>query len=165
MSSLALRQYRIHKSPFAHNYLVLYDDDGKLVKEMHGLAYDPVNERYVGKGRSSDYLRAQDTKGRSEYNLPGQHEKILLHRPGDDLSTEWQTLLDTRDKINSKGLTYIGAGSDMNGPKDWDAPVPDVISGNSNSVNRTLLDALRIPVPSMPHWRPGKRTRFCGRKS
>jgi hypothetical protein len=44
----------------------------------------------------------------------------------------------------------------MNGPRDWDAPVPDVISGNSNSVNRTLLDALRIPVPSMPLWAPGK---------
>ena len=63
---------------------------------------------------------------------------------------------DTGDKINRKGLTYIWAGSDMNGPRDWDAPVPDVISGNSNSVNRTLLDALRIPVPSMPLWAPGK---------
>ena len=79
-----------------------------------------------------------------------------MDRPGDDLSKEWKTLLDTGDRINRKNLTYNKAGSDMNGPRDWDAPVPGVISGNSNSVNRTLLDSLRIPVPSMQLWAPGK---------
>ena len=45
MSSLALRQYRIRvphsgEVPFAHNYLVRYDDDGNVASELHGLAYD-----------------------------------------------------------------------------------------------------------------------------
>jgi hypothetical protein len=161
MSSIALRQRQIEvkpigEIPFAHNYLVRYDDDGNVVSELHGFGYDPVTNEYTEIGRSSDYLRTREFSGKSRWNLPGQHEKILLHRPGDDLGAEWQALRDTGKKIDSKGLTYIWAGSDMNGPRDWDAPVPDVISGNSNSVNRTLLDALRIPVPSMPLWAPGK---------
>jgi hypothetical protein len=161
MSSLVLRQYQIKDSPFgeipfAHNYLVRYDDNGNVVSEMHGLAYDPVEDQYKAVGRSSDYIRSREFGEKSYLNLPGQHEKVLIDRPGDDLSTEWQTLRDTADKIDGKGLTYIWAGSDMNGPRDWDAPTPDVISGNSNSFNRTLLDALRIPVPGMPFWAPGK---------
>ena len=114
MSSIALRQFQIKDTPFgeipfAHNYLVRYDDDGNVVSEMHGLAWDPKKGAHVAVGRSSDYLRALEFSGKSYLNLPGQHEKILLHRPGDDLSAEWQTLLDTGKKIDRKGLTYIWA--------------------------------------------------------
>lgn len=162
MSSIRLRQFHIKETPigetpFAHNYLTLYDDNGNLVSEMHGLAFDPKEKRYVPVGSPSDYLRFQEYPGgKSGLYLPGQNEKVLLDRPGDDLSKEWETMRATGEKINRKNLMYNKAGSDMNGPRDWDAPVPDVISGNSNSVNRTLLDSLRIPVPSMPLWTPGK---------
>jgi hypothetical protein len=114
MSSIALRQFQIKDTPFgeipfAHNYLVRYDDDGNVISEMHGLAWDPKKEAYVAIGRSSDYLRTWESPGKSNLNLPGQHEKILLDRPGDDLGVEWQTLRDTGKKIDHKGLTYIWA--------------------------------------------------------
>ena len=43
MSSIALRQhvFNVGHSPFAHNYLVFYDDDGNIVGQFHGLAQDP----------------------------------------------------------------------------------------------------------------------------
>ena len=38
--AIALRQHmlKVGDSPFAHNYLVFYDDDGNVVSEFHGLA-------------------------------------------------------------------------------------------------------------------------------
>jgi hypothetical protein len=33
--------------------------------------------------------------------------------------------------------------------------VPPVIAGNSNSVNRTLIDAMGLRLPSMPTSAPG----------
>jgi hypothetical protein len=36
-----------------------------------------------------------------------------------------------------------------------DAPVPPVIAGNSNSVSRTLVDAMGLRMPSMPYMAPG----------
>src|SRR5258708_35696754 len=98
MSSIALRQHQIKDTPigeipFAHNYLVRYDDDGNMVSELHGLAYDPVKDEYVSVGRSSDYLRFQeDVPNESRLYLLGQHEMSLLDRPGDDLGAEWQTV-------------------------------------------------------------------------
>jgi hypothetical protein len=45
MPSIALRQYKIGSLPFAHNFLVLYDDQGKVVAELHGLPADPISGR------------------------------------------------------------------------------------------------------------------------
>ena len=56
MSSIAQRQYTFGVGPFkfAHNYLVVYDDHGKVVAELHGLAKDPVSGEFRSFGRSSD---------------------------------------------------------------------------------------------------------------
>ena len=81
MSSIALRQFHIvdtpiGETPFAHNYLVRYDDNGNWVSELHGLAYDPVKKEYVPVGGPSDYLRVQEYTGsKSRLYLPGQNEK------------------------------------------------------------------------------------------
>ena len=75
MSSIALRQFQIKDTPFgeipfAHNYLVRYDDDGNVVSEMHGLAWDPKKEAYVAIGRSSDYLRTREFSGEERLEPP-----------------------------------------------------------------------------------------------
>ena len=55
MSSIVARQHRLYvgQSPFAHNFLVLLDDDGNRIAELHGL---PVNAKgeVLDKGRSSE---------------------------------------------------------------------------------------------------------------
>jgi hypothetical protein len=44
MSSIALRQYTFGVGPFtfAHNFLVLYDNQGNVVAELHGKPADPA---------------------------------------------------------------------------------------------------------------------------
>jgi hypothetical protein len=87
-------------------------------------------------------------------NVPGQQEKILW-QGSDDAMARWQAAKDAASEINRRNLTYNLWGSDLNGPQDWDAPRPPVIAGNSNSVNRTLIDAMGLEVPGMPTMAPG----------
>jgi hypothetical protein len=44
MPSIALRQYtfKVGPLPFAHNFLVLYDDQGNVLAELHGKPADPT---------------------------------------------------------------------------------------------------------------------------
>ena len=154
MSSIALRQhiFKVGHSPFAHNYLVFYDDQGNIVGEFHGLAQVPDSGEFVDFGRSSDYLKA--TTDKTMYR-EGQPESTLWQGPYDEAMARWRVAEDARDQINSRKLTYNLWGSDLNGSRDWDAPVPPVIAGNSNSVNRTLIEAMGLKVPSMPMMAPG----------
>jgi hypothetical protein len=158
MSSIALRQYTFGVGPltFAHNFLVLYDNQGNVVAELHGKPADPATGDELEKpiGRSSDNLGAFETGGKGLLNIPGQAEKILWEGP-EDPTARWQAAREALKQINSRGLTYNLWGSDLNGPRDWDAPVPPVIAGNSNSVNRTLIDAMGLQLPGMPTMAPG----------
>ena len=158
MSSIALRQYilKVGHSPFAHNYLVFYDDDGNVVGEFHGLARDPKTDQFVGVGRSSHDLRAVPYDGKSkEWYRDGQPEQTLWQGSYDEATARWQAARNAHDEINRRGLTYNPLGGDLNGPRDWDAPVPPAMAGNSNSVNRTLVEAMGLRLPSMPYMAPG----------
>jgi hypothetical protein len=165
MSSISLKQFRftVGHSPFAHNYLVLHDDDGNVVSEMHGLPYDPVKKEHVTVGRSSDYLRAVEFPfGRypegKKWSTDRDSQHILWRGSNEEAMAKWQAAKTAHDEINRGNLTYNLWGSDLNGPRDWDAPVPDVIAGNSNSVNRTLVEAMGLKMPSLPTMAPGIET-------
>lgn len=157
MPSIAVRQYtfKVGPLPFAHNFLVLYDDQGNVLSEFHGNPADPATRKELANhiGRSSDNLGAFE-KSRSWMNVPGQQEKMLW-QGSDDAMARWQAAKDAANEINRRNLTYNLWGSDLNGPQDWDAPRPPVIAGNSNSVNRTLIDAMGLEVPGMPTMAPG----------
>jgi hypothetical protein len=157
MSSIAVRQhvFKVGESPFAHNFLVLYDDNGNVVSELHGFATDPNTGVRKSVGRSSDYLRAVEPDRGDGFYAAGQPEQVLWQGSHDDALARWNAAREARDQINDRNLTYNAWGSDLNGPKDWDAPVPDVIAGNSNSVNSTLVDAMGMRLPSMPYMAPG----------
>ena len=156
MSSIALRQYilKVGHSPFAHNYLVFYDDDGNIVGQFHGLATDPIDGEPKHFGRSSDYLTVVPDDPQKLYR-PEQPEQVLWQGSYDEATARWQAARDAHDQINSRKLTYNPLGGDLNGPRDWDAPVPRIIAGNSNSVSRTLIDAMGLRMPGMPHMAPG----------
>src|ERR1700730_10695779 len=158
MPSIALRQYTFNVGPlpFAHNFLVLYDDQGNVVAELHGKPADPASgkERKNYIGRSTDNLGAFEEPGKSDMYIPGQQEKILW-QGSEDAMPKWQAAKDAASEINRRGLTYNLWGSDLNGSKDWDAPAPQVIAGNSNSVNRTLIDAMGLQSPGMSTMAPG----------
>lgn len=80
MSSIALRQHTFNVGPFAfsHNFLVLYDDRGNVVSELHGLPADPATGQETGDlvGRSRHNLRAFEYSGKRWYQ-DGQSEKPL----------------------------------------------------------------------------------------
>ena len=156
MSSIALRQhvFTVGHSPFAHNYLVFYDDDGNIVGQFHGLAQDPNSEQFKDLGRSSDNLTVVPNDSRNYYRQ-GQPEKMLWQGSYDEGTARWQAAKDAHDQINSRKLTYNPLGGDLNGPRDWDAPAPPVMAGNSNSVSRTLTDAMGLRMPGMPYMAPG----------
>jgi hypothetical protein len=79
VSSIALRQYvfNVGHSPFAHNYLVFYDDDGNIAGQFHGLAQDPTGS-FKLLGRSSDYLTVvpDDRQGLYRYEQLEQHKGL-----------------------------------------------------------------------------------------
>jgi hypothetical protein len=158
MSSIALRQHTFDVGPlsFAHNYLVLYDDQGNVVAELHGKPADPATGAELDKaiGRSTDNLGAFERSGKSLLNIPGQQEKILW-QGSEGTMARWQAAKDAASEIRGRNLTYNLWGSDLNGPRDWDAPLPPVIAGNSNSVARTLIDPMGVQVPSMATMAPG----------
>lgn len=158
MSSIALRQNILHvgDSSFAHNYLVLYDDDGNIAGQFHGLAQDPGGD-FKDVGRSSDYLTVVPGDPQKLYS-PGQPEQTLWQGSYDEAMARWRAAQEAKDQINARRLTYNLWGSDLNGPRDWDSPVPPVIAGNSNSANRTLVEAMGLRLPSMPYMAPGKET-------
>lgn len=85
----------------------------------------------------------------------GQPEQMLWQGSYDEATARWQAARNARDEIDRRGLTYNPLGGDLNGPRDWDAPVPPVMAGNSNSVNRTLVEAMGLRLPSMPYMAPG----------
>lgn len=156
MASIGLRQrvFTVGNSPFAHNYLVLYDDQGNVAGELHGFAADPATGQELFKGRSQDNLRAFHYGGKRFYR-EGEPEQVLWQGSHGDAMARWQAARATHDEINRRNLTYNLWGSDLNGPRDWDSPVPDVIAGNSNSVNSTLIDAMGLRMPRMPWMAPG----------
>jgi hypothetical protein len=127
-----------------------------VLAELHGKPADPASGKELNKyiGRSTDNLGAFEEPGKSYMYIPGQEEKILW-QGSEDAMTKWQAANDAAKEINRRGLTYNLWGSDLNGPKDWDAPAPQVIAGNSNSVNRTLIDAMGLQLPGMSTMAPG----------
>ena len=157
MSSIALRQYKFNVGPFdyAHNFLVLYDDQGNVVEELHGQPADPsLRERAREVHWSHKRQPWSFWKSRQGRLYRDEQDERLLWQ-GSDAMARWQAAKEAVSEINNRKLTYNLWGSDLNGPRDWDAPRPPAIAGNSNSVNRALIDAMGLRLPSMPTSAPG----------
>jgi hypothetical protein len=158
MSSIVARQHRIHvgQSPFAHNFLVLLDDDGNRASELHGL---PVNAKgeVLDKGRSSEWLRAFEDLAREKPKPRLDHaaEQVLWQGPHDEALARWQAAQKAHDQINSRNLSYSPLGGDFETPREPDAPRRPVIAGNSNSVFSTFVDAMGLPQARLPIMAPG----------
>src|SRR5258708_38541606 len=90
MPSIAIIQYAFGDGtvPFAHNFLVLYDDQGNVLSEFHGNPADPATRKELDKyiGRSSDNLGAFEKSGRSRVYVPGQQEKMLWQGSDDAMA-------------------------------------------------------------------------------
>ena len=127
-----------------------------MVEEINGQPADPESmaelEKYIG--RPTDNLGAFPSKrGPSRMRRPAQHEKLLWDGP--DVMDRWNAAKEAMGHINNRKLTYNLWGSDFDAPKEPDAPRPPVTAGNSNSVNRTLIDAMGLKARSMPLSAPG----------
>lgn len=167
MALIVVKQHRFHirHSPFAHNYLVLYDDDGNFVAELHGLPADAASGEATKEpiGRSWHNLRGFEYPYKEWYN-DRDVGQTLWQGSYDDAMARWRAAKAVLDQINNRNLTYNFWGSDLNGPRNWDDPVPPVIAGNSNSAYRSYLDAMGLRPPSLPDMAPGTETSLLSQK-
>jgi len=136
--------------------IVLYDDQGNVVGELHGVAQDPMSGQFKSFGRSSDNLHVEPVPGRSGMNLDGQSERTLWQ--GQGTQERWQAANDAAEAINRRKLIYNFWGSDLNGTGDWDAPRSRVTATRSIVRSSTRWD---WKCPACPPWRRAGRTSSC----
>ena len=131
-----------------HYYLTLVDDQGKLVSEMHGLATSangetkPIGSALLGdtiefyefnrKSNSLDpYGRpySGNDAGWSGYYDKGHPSEVIASGDEQDIMDLWNKARAAGKAINEQDIGYSFYGGGKN-------------EGNSNSVNKTLLDAM-----------------------
>ena len=141
-----------------------------ILKYLHDQGFDLNETDQKGSrpidgaiGRSTDNIRVFEYGANGPFNAPGQNQKVIWQGSQEEANARWQAARDAGDAINSRNLTYNFWGSDLNGPRDPNAPPPDAVAGNSNSVNKTLIDGMGLQLPSMPTMAPGTENELLPR--
>ncbi|MDI1258127.1 calcium-binding protein [Aquabacterium sp.] len=131
-----------------HYYLTLVDDNGKLVSEMHGLATsDDGKTKPIGSTLLGDTVEfyefnattgSLDSDGRpysgggagwSGYYDKGHPSEVIASGDEQAITDLWNKARTAGAAINEQDIGYSFYGGGKN-------------EGNSNSVNKTLLDAM-----------------------
>jgi hypothetical protein len=93
MYSIAVRQYAIGAGVAAHDYLVMLDDQGNIVKQFHGLAADATTGEPISGavGRSNNLIKGFEYGqfGDGPYNQAGQAQTILWQGSQQDAEAKW----------------------------------------------------------------------------
>ncbi len=125
-----------------HNYLVVRNQDGDIVSELHGLATDTTTKKwkYVGM-KSSDVLQVWKFDGPRYYLAEKGFSGILLNQGTQgEVESIWEKTTDCITLINAQNIPYPPFGVKVSGETE-----------NSNSVAYTLalcmgLDARHIGI-------------------
>jgi hypothetical protein len=142
-------QYMQHPLLFGiagHNYLVLRNDKGDIVKEMHGLATDASTNdwKYVG-SRSSDLLQVWEFNGSRNYLSSKQYPGIVLISGNQEtIETIWTKGENCILPINEKKIPYPPFGFSLKNE-----------TKNSNSVAYTLTLCMNLDVRHIGIITPG----------
>jgi len=130
----------------SHNYLILRDQNGTVINELHGV---PTKE-------DGTFVRVAFTSGHLlkvlEFSTPPYGNAQNYHPSGvivtsgdkDSMLAKWQDGLSCAKSINAKGLTYPAFGINFE---------DDTV--NSNSVATTLLSCMHLPSPKVGLLTPG----------
>ena len=149
-----------------HSYWALYDGSGHLVSEIHGLATGiDGKSKYIGSEIIGDTLKAyvfnrinpNETDDGGYYSGGGagwsgywdKNDPHVTVWTGSEQDAEriWQLGVDAANKINQNNYGYSWYGGEVG-------------DGNCNSVNKTVGDAMGLPLPDLPGWTPGEKNLF-----
>lgn len=151
--SIQLMQHPLLLGLAGHNYLVLRDQTGNVVSELHGLATDPTTGewKYVGNNKS-DKLKVWEFDKKSYYlaekNFPGI---VLDEGHKDDISSIWNKAITCKDQINSRDIFYPPYGVNFRNETE-----------NSNSVAYTLSLCMGLTVKHLGLFTPGNGVDLLG---
>lgn len=144
--SIQFRQHPLALGLAGHNYLALYDANGAIVSELHGLATDPSTSkwRYLST-RSTDLLKVWEFDTSKYYlaakNLPGI---ILAEGTKDNMVSLWEEARGCKDPINIQNIRYPSFGFSIKNE-----------TLNSNSVAYTLAKCMNLDTRHIGLITPG----------
>lgn len=129
-----------------HNYIALYDADGNIVSELHGLATNPQTGewRYIGT-KSTDLLKVWEFDASKYYlaskNFPG---RILAEGNKDEMLDLWKEAEGCKEPINNQNISYPMFGFSIKNE-----------TINSNSVAYTLTRCMGLDARHIGLITPG----------
>lgn len=131
-----------------HNFLVLRDDKGKVVSELHGLATDTTTNTWkrVGTGRGEILHVWEFTDGHTGEEVGRLPGVVLKEGSEIELRTLWQKGKVCADKINEENIPYPAFGISM------------YETENSNSVAYTLMKCMGFNSKHIGLIVPGEQT-------
>lgn len=144
VSNLPIKDPLLNITVANHRVIAMLDSEGKVVKELNGLAAGadgvPKPIGYL----PSDKLIVQEDIGRAYYDA-SQTKATVYSGTLAHAESLWALAKACGTEINEKNIKYPFFG--LFGGQD---------GANSNSVSTTLLKCMNIPEPNLPGWAPRK---------
>lgn len=149
-SKIALREFTLSvlDLPIAsHQFLVLKDEQGKIISQAHGIAVNNNNEFQSVSFGGEDRLKAVIYPPRENHSTlsaksftglvqPGQEEKTLREGSWEEMEKLWDgCILNGAETFNLLNARYNPFGGELS----------NIREGNSNSIARTFCDILGVP--------------------
>lgn len=131
-----------------HNYIALYNADGHILSELHGLATNPATGewRYIGT-RSTDLLKVWEFDASKYYmaskNFPG---RVLAEGSEHEILDLWEKAQQCKDPINRRNISYPAFGFSIKNE-----------TFNSNSVAYTLTKCMGLDTRHIGLITPGSK--------
>jgi hypothetical protein len=159
--SIEARSFRVALA-WCHNFWVLKNADlGTTIAELHGLAYDRVNNTILPIGTTKDhglrvFIFPHDAAYAASLGLAPRSTRMfsrsrarVVYRDTDGLA-RWNAAVGAMPLLDRLDLTYP--------PFGFNVLTPTI---NSNSAYRTFGEIMDVPVPAFPGgFRPGLRHRM-----
>lgn len=138
----------------SHNFLVLKDETGKPLAELHGLATDRQTGKAIpiGTDEQKHSLRIWHyphdpqiaerydvRETRSTYVKEGQDSVVVLKADKAEILARWDAAVAAKEPLNALDLNYPSDGVNLFRP-----------TVNSNSSYRTLSEIMGLPVHDFP---------------
>ncbi len=144
--TIQLRQYPLALGMAGHNYIVLKDEDGRVLRELHGLATDMSTQRWKSVGIvPTDKLQVWEFSDPEDFMTESNYSGTILYR-GEEKETLsiWNKTDQCKEKINEMMLSYPPLGIKIGGS-----------TINSNSVAYTLGICMGLHMGHIGLFTPG----------
>lgn len=136
-----------------HNYIVIRNQDGEILSELHGLATDTATGRWKYIGTSpTDLLKIWEFDSARYYLAEKKFPGVVLAQGSkEDVELRWKSAHDCMTKINEKTIPYPPYGFMLRQETE-----------NSNSAAYTLGICMGLDIKHLGLFTPGSRMNLLG---